>query len=176
MRPLIANIVNAIRTSGPVRTHRVRDVRAETRATLTQHRWVRRASTVAIRQALQRHRLAVIESLRAALIGREPPPRRRVGAAPDANRPAPDGAAPVEHTSVWELWPGTPAREDATSEMLHALRVIQGHPEGICARDIGNELGIEWRRVPGITRRLLEAGLIEQVGQEFYPCARTPRP
>jgi hypothetical protein len=73
---------------------------------------------------------------------------------------------------VWELWPDSRGREDATYELLHALRVIQSHPEGICGRDIGNELGIDWRRVPGLTRSLLEAGVIEQVEQDFYPTGK----
>jgi hypothetical protein len=173
MRPLIANIVNAIRASGSRRGRSVREMRAETRATLSQHRWVRRAAGVAIRQALQRHRAAVIESVRAAFTGIDPAADR--SSAETAVRRLPEQPPPREHTSVWELWPGTPAREDATSELLQALRVIHGHPEGICARDIGNELGIEWRRVPAITRSLLEAGLVEQVGQEYYPCAKPPR-
>jgi hypothetical protein len=48
-------------------------------------------------------------------------------------------------------------------------RVIGRHPEGICARDIGNELGVDWRRVPTVTCRLLERAVIEQVEQDFYP-------
>jgi len=100
----------------------------------------------------------------------EPPP---AAVAPVDNQ---DGAAPPEHTSVWELWSDPPARQDATFELLQTLRVIQNHPEGICARDIGNEMGIDWRRVPALTRSLLDAGVIEQVGQEFYPTVKATSP
>lgn len=48
------------------------------------------------------------------------------------------------------------------------LRMIGRHPEGIRAFDIGNELGVDWRRVPAMTRRLIERGVVEQVDQEFY--------
>jgi hypothetical protein len=172
MRPLIANIVNAIRSSGAPRAASVREMRADTRSALTQHRQIRRAAARAVRQTLRRHRAAVIASLRAAFVG-PGSTAAADGTVVDRETRAPSGSPPaVEHTSVWELWPDSRGREDATYELLQALRVIQSHPEGICARDIGNELGIDWRRVPGLTRSLLEAGVIEQVEQDFYPTGK----
>jgi DNA-binding transcriptional ArsR family regulator len=180
MPPLISNIVNAIRTSGESRAATVGQMRADTRTALMRHRSMRAAAAVAIRQALRRHRAAVIGSLRSVLAGNQPAVAGEVenedrAPAPHVSRRETQHAGTLpdaEPTSVWQLWAEPPGRQDATTELLQALRIIQDHPEGICVRDIGNELGIDWRRVPGLTRSLLEAGLIEQVEQEFYPTGK----
>jgi hypothetical protein len=49
------------------------------------------------------------------------------------------------------------------------LRVITRHPEGVRALDIGNELGVDWRRVPPVARRLVEHEMAEEIAHEFYP-------
>lgn len=49
------------------------------------------------------------------------------------------------------------------------LRVITRHPEGVRALDIGNELGVDWRRVPAVARRLVEYEMAEEIAHEFYP-------
>jgi hypothetical protein len=49
------------------------------------------------------------------------------------------------------------------------LRVIGRHPEGVCPLDIGNELGVDWRRVPAVAGRLVDRAIVEQVAHEFYP-------
>jgi hypothetical protein len=49
------------------------------------------------------------------------------------------------------------------------LRVIARHPEGVRALDIGNELGVDWRRVPAVADRLVEHAMVEQIAHEFYP-------
>jgi hypothetical protein len=49
------------------------------------------------------------------------------------------------------------------------LRVIACHPEGVRAFDIGNEIGIDWRRVPAIAGKLVEQAIVEQVDHQFYP-------
>ena len=49
------------------------------------------------------------------------------------------------------------------------LRVIARHPEGVRALDIGNELGVDWRRVPAVAGRLVEHEMVEQIAHEFYP-------
>jgi hypothetical protein len=156
MRPLIANVVDAIRSSSTSRGISVRQMRWQTRSALAHQRSIRRAAGRAIRQALQRHRAAVIGSLRAAFTGSGPP----------------------EPATVWEAFPPKPGEDDReadrTFELLQVVRVIQNHPEGVCARDIGNELGIDWRRVRGMTRSLVDSGLVDQVEQTLYPAA-TPR-
>jgi len=71
---------------------------------------------------------------------------------------------------------GAPAdRVDAgPDDWLEAevLRVIARHPEGVRALDIGNELGVDWRRVPAVAGRLVEHALVEQIAHEFYPAAK----
>jgi hypothetical protein len=49
------------------------------------------------------------------------------------------------------------------------LAVIARHPDGVGALDVGNELGVDWRRVLDTARHLLAAGAVEQVDQNFYP-------
>jgi len=49
------------------------------------------------------------------------------------------------------------------------LTVIARHPDGVRALDVGNELGVDWRRVLEATRNLVAAGAVEQVDQNFYP-------
>jgi hypothetical protein len=60
---------------------------------------------------------------------------------------------------------------DSADRWLEAevLRVITMHPEGVRALDIGNELGVDWRRVPAVARRLVEHDKVEQIAHEFYP-------
>lgn len=48
------------------------------------------------------------------------------------------------------------------------LTVIARHPDGVRALDVGNELGVDWRRVLEATRNLVAAGAVEQVDQNFY--------
>ena len=52
------------------------------------------------------------------------------------------------------------------------LRVIARHPEGVRAVDIGNELGVDWRRVPAAAGRLVEQAIVDQVAHEFYPAKK----
>ena len=53
---------------------------------------------------------------------------------------------------------------------LHArvLDILGRHPRGIGAREIGNELGIDWRRVIAVMSGLVGRGLVDQVDQDFY--------
>ena len=52
------------------------------------------------------------------------------------------------------------------------LTVIARHPDGVRALDVGNELGVDWRRVLEATRNLVAAGAVEEVGQNFYPARK----
>ena len=67
--------------------------------------------------------------------------------------------------------PTAPGDFDPAADWLETevLRVITRHPEGVRAFDIGNELGVDWRRVPAIAGRLVERAIVEQVAHEFYP-------
>ncbi len=162
----------------------VRQMRWQTRSALAMYRAARQATGLAIRQSLLRHRATVVASVRAALVAPNPAlvnphctsdgPRDHL-AGPNGTSSSP----PAERSSVWELWAperrATTQASDRSDELLQVVKVIHDHPEGICARDIGNELGTDWRRVLGLTRSLVEAGLVEQVEQAYYPVARAGR-
>ena len=136
----------------------VRQMRSRTRHAIAGYRVARRAAGLAMRQSLVRHRAAVIAGLRAVFTG--------------------DGLSPAhglytDRTGVWELWPAPcdeqERKTDHSDELLQVVRIVQKHPEGICARDIGNEMGTDWRRVFGLTRSLVESGLLDQVDETYYP-------
>ena len=62
-----------------------------------------------------------------------------------------------------------PADRELSADVL---RVIVTRPDGIAARDIGNELGVDWRCVPPIARELVDLGAVEEIEQEFYPAGK----
>jgi hypothetical protein len=66
----------------------------------------------------------------------------------------------------------------ANADPIHArvLEILERHPRGIGARDIGNELGIDWRRVIGVMSGLVGRGLVDQIEQDFYRAGKaSPR-
>lgn len=71
-----------------------------------------------------------------------------------------------ERHSLPELLDGGLPQE---TRLLHA---IQRHPEGVSIVDIGNELGVDFRRLLSSTDALLAAGQIDQVQELFYPAGR----
>ena len=127
-------------------------LRSETRLSLSRHRSRRRLAARIIRRALREQRAAAVASVRAAL------------------RPL------AQRTGVWELWPAamTPDSHGTAAPGLRAavLNVIDSHPEGIRALDIGNQLGIDWHAIVPAARTLVDAGLAEQVDQDFYPAGK----
>jgi hypothetical protein len=159
----------------------VRQIRSRTRQTIAGYRLARRVTGLAMRQSLLRHRATVIASLRAAFTGATSyPGSPALSHDPITSTGPPSSAIPyAERTSLWELWPATRDDEgykaDRSDELLQVVRVVQNHPEGICARDIGNELGTDWRRVLGLARSLVESGMVEQVDESYYPIAKAPR-
>jgi hypothetical protein len=58
---------------------------------------------------------------------------------------------------------GQPPHGDAV------LAVIRNHPDGISPLDIGNELGMNWRALIPIMRRLVDTGAVDQIDHELYP-------
>jgi len=63
---------------------------------------------------------------------------------------------------------GATAAPAAADLDARVLTVIARHPDGVRALDVGNELGVDWRRVLEATRSLVAAGAVEQVDQSFY--------
>jgi hypothetical protein len=76
-----------------------------------------------------------------------------------------------------ELW--SPGQRQGDSEGVlrgQVLRSIEAHPDGVAALDIGNELGVDWRRVREAANALVEEGAIEQVDRELYPARKASQP
>ena len=55
------------------------------------------------------------------------------------------------------------------SETSQVLRVIQKHPEGIKLVQLGNALGVNWRRLIHAVSSLLEEGKIGKMDNIYYP-------
>jgi lambda repressor-like predicted transcriptional regulator len=144
--PDAGSVVDTLRNSTTARWRCTRQLRANTRSMLAARRSSRHAAARAIRQALQRHRAAIIASL-----------RRRGGGA-----------------ELWaETDRSAGPADDALRSQV--LRSIQSHSEGVAALDIANELGVDWRRVRGAAQALVSEGAIEQVEQELYPARKGNR-
>jgi hypothetical protein len=137
------DVVEALRASAAQRSMRVRALRMEARSMLAEHRAARQATA----------------------------PGRRLPADPAAG-PAPPARTEPAGTlgSVWDLCAAADAAPDLLSEPLAVaiLDVIARCPDGAAARDIGNALGVDWRRVVGVADRLIDAGLMEQIGPTLY--------
>ena len=54
------------------------------------------------------------------------------------------------------------------------LDVITRHPEGIKLVDIGNNLGVDWRSLLGISRTIVEEDKVERIDNLYYPKGEGP--
>jgi hypothetical protein len=145
MPPLVKQIVGAIRDTAMRRWTSAQRLRADTRVRLTRQRARRQTMARSMRQTLQQGRSTALASLRSTL--------------------GPGLLPPL-------LWEASPSQDrTAGNDRLRAdvLRVVQDHAEGITAVDVGNELGIDWRRVLDVGRTLAEGGLVDQVEHAFFP-------
>ena len=66
-----------------------------------------------------------------------------------------------------------PEKEAATGEVEgkeeEILEIIARHAEGIRLVDIGNEMGVDWRALIGVTRSLVDSGRVEKIESLYYP-------
>jgi Mn-dependent DtxR family transcriptional regulator len=76
--------------------------------------------------------------------------------------------------SLWDLQDEADPALDPAGAALAAevLGVIARYPDGARARDVGNALGVDWRRVVAVVPRLVDAGLVEQIQQRLYSVAK----
>jgi len=76
--------------------------------------------------------------------------------------------------SLWDLQDGFEAAVDPPLDTLTAeiLDVVARHRDGIRARDVGNALGVDWRRVVAVVSLLVDEGLVEQIQQRLYSVAK----
>ncbi|MFQ5904538.1 MAG: hypothetical protein ACE5JO_12710, partial [Candidatus Binatia bacterium] len=63
----------------------------------------------------------------------------------------------------------------SVSEEEKVLEVIASHPEGIRLVDIGNELGVDWRTLLGISRSIMDEGKVEKIDNLYYPKGERPQ-
>jgi hypothetical protein len=132
-----------------MRSRRVHQMRAAFRSALVERRQTRRIFRQAIRQALHTHRAGVIGSLKTLLRSAGP-----------SSQPIDDAHESDELLALMSM---------------RVLRIIESHPEGVRAHDIGNELGVDWRVVLLAARSLADAGLVQQVDQNFYAIRKASR-
>jgi hypothetical protein len=113
---------------------------------LAKQRSTRRAAAMAFHQAMQRHRAAIIASL-----------RQRSGG-----------------VELWSAGGCTadPGDEQLRRQVVGA---IQANPEGLASLDIANQLGVDWRRVDEAVQMLVTEGTIEQVERDLYPARKASR-
>jgi predicted transcriptional regulator len=76
--------------------------------------------------------------------------------------------------SLWDLQEAADPALDAAGDALAAeiLGAIARYPDGARARDVGNALGVDWRRVVAVVSLLVDAGLVEQIQQRLYSVAK----
>jgi len=69
--------------------------------------------------------------------------------------------------------PSTAASVDLTQgtfdEQLRKIQeVLTAHPQGLTLVEIGGRLGVEWRRLTGAVKELLERGAIYKEGKRYF--------
>jgi Mn-dependent DtxR family transcriptional regulator len=79
--------------------------------------------------------------------------------------------------SLWDLQADADTGLDPAADTIAAeiLDVIARCPDGARARDVGNRLGVDWRRVVAIVSRLIDAGAVEEIQQRLYSVAKASR-
>ena len=71
---------------------------------------------------------------------------------------------------------GAPGHENDTEALrARVLDVLEAYPDGVDARAIGNELGVDWRRVTAVISGLVARGEADQIDQDFYPSGKASR-
>jgi hypothetical protein len=147
--------------TGPVypRDEAIR-ILAETRSVLAYNRRHRQSVAEGLRKDLRSYRKTV-RTVLTMLVRRSKAAddKRLVGTAHQQEAVSAGGEFP----EALNEWP-------RLSEQI--LQAIQGHPEGVSIVEIGNELGVDFRRLLGYTDKLLASGKIDQVQELFYPVGR----
>jgi hypothetical protein len=90
------------------------------------------------------------------------------------NAPAARGAKPVRQAKVAPAPPAAasapePAQPSKPGRRERVLGTVRAHEDGIRLVDIGNELGVDWRTLVGVTKSLLVEGAIEKIDSLYYP-------
>jgi hypothetical protein len=143
-----------------------------TRSALAHNRKRRQLRAADLRRELRSHR----ETIRTVLMMSR---RRRKASADDKRligsaRRQEAVRAGGEFLDVLNVWPQLSKRVDDCDlpEGKKILQAIQRHPEGISMVEIGNDLGVDFRRLLESIHTLLASGQIDQVHELFYPAGR----
>jgi len=160
------------RTSPVHRRDEVLQLLAATRSRLANNRKHRQLLAAGLRRELRSHR----ERIRTVMMI-----RRRWKASADDQRLTGTARqqeavrAGGEFLDALNEWPQLSERlgnDCDLPEEKKILDAIQRHPEGVSIVEIGNELGVDFRRLLGSTDTLLASGQIDQVQELFYPTGR----
>jgi len=60
------------------------------------------------------------------------------------------------------------AREAFSEQLKRVQEVLGDHPQGLTLVEIGGRLGVEWRRLTGVVKELLERGEIRKEGKRYF--------
>jgi hypothetical protein len=90
------------------------------------------------------------------------------------NAPEARSGKPVRQAKVAPAPPAAaaakePAQPSKPGKRERVLGIVRAHEDGIRLVDIGNELGVDWRTLVGVTKSLLEEGAIEKLDCLYYP-------
>lgn len=174
-------LVDGIRLSTDARQAGLQHTRKNTRQVLARNGRGRRDMARATRQNVQeqvneiREAVGEMRQLTREFLGEV---ASDVRAATQLWRRGPQPARPVLHAPAATPPPAPPRKTPACGpegedrspvEPEQLLRVIRAHLEGIRLVDIGNELGVDWRGLIGLTRTLLDGGRIDKIENLYYP-------
>ena len=160
------------RTSPAHRRDEVLQLLAATRSRLANNRKHRQLLAADLRRELRSHR----ETIRTVMMIRRrwkpsADDQRLIGTARQQEAVRADD----EFLDALNEWPQLSERlgnDCDLPEEKKILEAIQRHPEGVSIVEIGNELGVDFRRLLGSTDTLLASGQIDQVQELFYPAGR----
>ena len=161
-----------VATKGPARRRdELSRLFAATRSVLANNRKRRQLVTTELRRELRSHRETIRTVLMMIRRGWKAPADDKTLHSTAREQEQTTGATESlqhlnERHSFAKLLDGGLPQE---KRLLHA---IQRHPEGVSIVDIGNELGVDFRRLLSSTDTLLASGQIDQVQELFYPAGR----
>lgn len=94
------------------------------------------------------------------------------GAVSSPSPPGPAGTAAPTPTESPEREDRPPREFQRFLEEIPA--VLARHPEGLTLVEIGREMNVEWRKLTGAARELLDRGLVRKVEKRYYLVERGP--
>ena len=158
------------RTSPVRRRDEVLRLFAETRSALANNRKQRQLLAAGLRRELRSQRERIRTALMMIRRGWRAPADDKplIGMAPQQEAVRAGGEL-LDALNEWPQLSELIGNHCDLPEEKKILRVIQRHPEGVSIVQIGNELGVDFRRLLESTHTLLASGQIDQVQELFYP-------